>query len=71
MSTTDYLFRCLDIIKNDKNLSENTLIIMFEQYAKLKNEINCIDFIDWFLKHKIKNNNVNPKKVYEEYKVKK
>ena len=68
MNTSDYLFRCLDIIKNDKNLSENTLIIMFEQYSKLKNETNCIDFMDWFLKNKVRNNNLNSKKLYAEYK---
>lgn len=30
-----YLIRCLDIMQVDKNLSEDTKIIMFREYAKL------------------------------------
>ncbi len=35
MSSTDYLHRCLDTINADTDISENTIIIMFQQYAKL------------------------------------
>jgi hypothetical protein len=35
MSSTDYLHRCLDTINADTDISENTMIIMFQQYAKL------------------------------------
>ena len=34
-SSKEYLFRCLDIMKADKNLSEETKIIMFVEYARL------------------------------------
>jgi hypothetical protein len=37
----EYIYRCIDIIKNDKNISEQTIIIMFLQYKELlTKEIN-------------------------------
>lgn len=30
-----YIYRCVDVIMNDKNISEDTIIIMFLQYKKL------------------------------------
>jgi len=38
MKPNEHLFRCLDIIKADKTLSEDTLIIMFVEYARLVTE---------------------------------
>ena len=34
-NANDYLFHCLDVLKADKGVSENTIIIMFMQYARL------------------------------------
>jgi hypothetical protein len=37
----EYIYRCIDIIKNDKNISEQTIVIMFLQYKELlTKEIN-------------------------------
>jgi hypothetical protein len=33
--SAEHLYRCLDVIKADKSLSEETLIIMFVEYGKL------------------------------------
>lgn len=33
-----FMFRCIELIKHDKNLSEETLMIMFMQYKKLIEE---------------------------------
>lgn len=33
-TSNDYIFRCVDIIKNDKTISEHTLVIMFIEYGK-------------------------------------
>lgn len=30
-----FMYRCIEMIQHDKNLSENTLIIMFMCYKKL------------------------------------
>lgn len=30
-----FMYRCIELIKHDKNLSEETLIIMFMQYKYL------------------------------------
>jgi hypothetical protein len=38
MESQNYLYRCLDIMKADPNLSEDTKIIMFIEYARLINE---------------------------------
>jgi hypothetical protein len=35
MDSQKYLDRCLDIMKADSNLSEDTKIIMFVEYARL------------------------------------
>jgi hypothetical protein len=35
MESQKYLDRCLDIMKADSNLSEDTKIIMFVEYARL------------------------------------
>jgi hypothetical protein len=35
MESQKYLDRCLDIMKADENLSEDTKIIMFVEYARL------------------------------------
>lgn len=37
-TSSDYLYRCLDIIEADENISEKTISIMFHQYAKLVTE---------------------------------
>ena len=39
-SSQQYLNRCLDTIKMDKNLSETTFILMFQEYARLVVEDN-------------------------------
>jgi hypothetical protein len=37
----EHIYRCVDVIKNDKNISEQTIIIMFLQYKELlTKEIN-------------------------------
>lgn len=36
--SSDHLYRCLDIIKADKNISEETMILMYVEYAKLSIE---------------------------------
>lgn len=36
--SSEYLYRCLDIIKADVNLSEETRITMFIEYSKLVTE---------------------------------
>ena len=37
----EHIHRCVDVIKNDKNISEQTIIIMFLQYKELlTKEIN-------------------------------
>lgn len=33
--SNEHLYHCLDVIKADKNISEETKIIMFVEYAKL------------------------------------
>ena len=33
--SSEHLFRCLDIMKADKNISEETTIIMFVEYGRL------------------------------------
>ena len=35
MTSNDYLLRCAEIIVNDKNISEQTIIIMFLEYKKI------------------------------------
>lgn len=35
MSSNDYIYRCLNTLKADKNISDNTIILMFLQYGKL------------------------------------
>jgi hypothetical protein len=34
-SSNDYILRCAEIIVNDKNISEQTIIIMFLEYKKI------------------------------------
>jgi hypothetical protein len=34
-NSDDHIYRCVDIIKNDKNVSEQTIILMFLQYKDL------------------------------------
>lgn len=36
--SNEHLYRCLDIMNADKNISEETRIIMFVEYAKLVSE---------------------------------
>lgn len=33
-SSNDYMYRCIDIINADKNISETTLILMFQEFKK-------------------------------------
>ena len=35
ITSNDYIFHCIDIIKADKNVSEHTLTIMFIEYGRL------------------------------------
>jgi hypothetical protein len=35
LESEKFMFRCIELIKHDKNLSEETLIIMFMQYKRL------------------------------------
>jgi len=41
-SSEQYIYWCVDVIKADKNISEDTIIIMFVQYGKklLKEKAN-------------------------------
>lgn len=34
-NSNDHIFRCADIILNDKNISEETIIVMFMTYKEL------------------------------------
>lgn len=34
MNSDQYLTHCINIIKNDKSISEDTITIMFEEYSK-------------------------------------
>jgi hypothetical protein len=41
LESEKFMFRCIELIKHDKNLSEETLMIMFMQYKRLlEMEIN-------------------------------
>lgn len=33
-TSNEYIFRCVEVIKADKTISEDTLIIMFIEYGK-------------------------------------
>lgn len=33
--SNNHIHRCVDVIKNDKDISHNTLIIMFLQYKEI------------------------------------
>jgi hypothetical protein len=35
LESEKFMFRCIELMKHDKNLSEETLIIMFMQYKQL------------------------------------
>jgi hypothetical protein len=35
LESESFMFRCIELIKHDKNLSEETLMIMFMQFKKL------------------------------------
>ena len=35
MTSNEYLLWCAEIIANDKNISEQTIIVMFLEYKKL------------------------------------
>jgi hypothetical protein len=35
LESESFMVRCVELIQHDKNLSEETLIIMFMQYKKL------------------------------------
>jgi len=35
LESEKFMFRCIELIKFDKNLSEETLMIMFMQYKRL------------------------------------
>lgn len=35
LESEKFMFRCIELIKHDKNLSEETLMIMFMQYKRL------------------------------------
>jgi hypothetical protein len=36
----DHIWRCVDIIKNDKSISDNTIVLMFLEYKRLILEEN-------------------------------
>lgn len=60
--SSDYLYRCLDIMKADPKTSEETKIIMFVEYARL-----CIEeskSSDWY---SVKEHRPNENGVYEVY----
>ncbi len=47
----EHLYRCLDIMKADNNLSEDTKIIMFAEYARLvllESKLPSWVAYDWF-----------------------
>ena len=35
LESEKFMFRCIELIKHDKNLSEETLMTMFMQYKRL------------------------------------
>jgi hypothetical protein len=35
LESEKFMYRCIELMKHDKNLSEETLIIMFMQYKRL------------------------------------
>ena len=35
LESEKFMYRCIELIKHDKNLSEETLMIMFMQYKRL------------------------------------
>jgi hypothetical protein len=35
LESESFMYRCIELIQNDKNLSEETLMIMFMQFKKL------------------------------------
>jgi hypothetical protein len=35
LESEKFMFRCIELIKHDNNLSEETLMIMFMQYKRL------------------------------------
>lgn len=35
MTSEEHIYRCIDVIKNDKNISEHTIILMFLIYKDL------------------------------------
>ncbi len=35
ITSNDHIFRCAEIILNDKNISEETIIVMFMTYKEL------------------------------------
>jgi hypothetical protein len=47
--SNEYLLRCLDVFKADKNVSEETFIIMFTEYAKYKVEEKIKEYKSWRL----------------------
>lgn len=36
--SNDYIYRCAEVILNDKNLSETTIVTMFLEYKRLLHE---------------------------------
>lgn len=41
-TSIEYIYRCVEVIRADKNISEDTLVIMFIEYGKklLKEKLN-------------------------------
>jgi hypothetical protein len=33
-TSNEYIYRCVEVIKADRNISEDTLVIMFIEYGK-------------------------------------
>lgn len=60
--SSDYLYRCLDIMKADPNTSEETKIIMFVEFSRL-----CVEESKYSEWHSVKERKPTEYGVYEVY----
>lgn len=60
--SSQHLYRCLDTINADKNISEETMIIMFVEYGKLVSEESKSS--EWFSMKEFKPSKQNTYEVY-------
>jgi len=63
-----YLNHCLDVIEADKNISENTMIVMFVEYAKrCKQDANLTEWVVYSRDYKDVDNRPKEYGRYEVY----